>query len=203
VFVTSTTSGRRTGTRREQIDTRNPPVQNQPKPHPVAGPVAFGAEKNLDRNQILATGLTARAVSAEAAAGRVSVSGPQQAWREGGDWKVPSTRRQECLRHMAQAVVPAGSGGFPTASLCCKKLRRTAAAWPPTRSLTKAGTPDTSCATSPIPLAAVQCPRSARSSEGGMRASSVSAVARDHPVLAGAARASTVSNLPSRGEHLR
>jgi hypothetical protein len=33
-----------------------------------------------------------------------------------GDWKVPGTRRQECLRHVAQAFQPAGSGDFPVAS---------------------------------------------------------------------------------------
>ena len=33
-----------------------------------------------------------------------------------GDWKVPKTRRQECLRHVAQAFQPAGSGIFPDAS---------------------------------------------------------------------------------------
>ena len=33
-----------------------------------------------------------------------------------GDWKVPKTRRQECLRHVAQAFQPAGSGIFPNAS---------------------------------------------------------------------------------------
>src|SRR5262249_39392980 len=30
-----------------------------------------------------------------------------------GDWKVARTRRQECLRHAAQAFQPAGSGNFP------------------------------------------------------------------------------------------
>jgi len=33
-----------------------------------------------------------------------------------GDWKVPKTRRQECLRHVAQAFQPAGFGIFPDAS---------------------------------------------------------------------------------------
>ena len=33
-----------------------------------------------------------------------------------GDRKVPKTRRQECLRHVAQAFQPAGSGIFPDAS---------------------------------------------------------------------------------------
>ena len=34
-----------------------------------------------------------------------------------GDWKVPSTRRQECRRYVAQAFQPAGSGDFPVAGL--------------------------------------------------------------------------------------
>ena len=33
-----------------------------------------------------------------------------------GDWKVAGTRRQECLRHVAQAFQPAGSGDFPVPS---------------------------------------------------------------------------------------
>ena len=33
-----------------------------------------------------------------------------------GDKNVPGTRRQECLRYVAQAFQPAGSGDFPVAS---------------------------------------------------------------------------------------
>jgi hypothetical protein len=32
-----------------------------------------------------------------------------------GDWKVPGTRRQECLRYVARAFQPAGSGDSPVA----------------------------------------------------------------------------------------
>jgi hypothetical protein len=32
-----------------------------------------------------------------------------------GDWKVPRTRRQECLRYVAQAFQPASSGDLPVA----------------------------------------------------------------------------------------
>ena len=35
------------------------------------------------------------------------------ALKETGDWKVARTRRQECLRYVAQAFQPAGSGDFP------------------------------------------------------------------------------------------
>ena len=34
---------------------------------------------------------------------------------ETGDKNVPGTRRQDCLRYVAQAFQPAGSGDFPVA----------------------------------------------------------------------------------------
>jgi hypothetical protein len=47
-----------------------------------------------------------------------------------GDWKVPVTRRQECLRYVAQAFQPASAGDFPVAqslrrplASCCFFLR--------------------------------------------------------------------------------